>query len=86
MACEKRRELGYCGHYQCPHPDKTDHGYECVEIVDGFCEVGYNCYPACPHSYRADSPEEAAAYAAFETKYPPLSEDAIEVITKRAYS
>jgi len=84
MACKKRKKLGYCGHDQCPYPNQT--GYECVEVVDGYCEAGYDCYPLCPHSYKADSPEEAAAYAAFETKYPPLTDEEARELAKKAYS
>ena len=57
--CIRKQKVGYCGHPQCPHPDKTEHGYECVDIVDNYCEVGEDCVPECPYSF----PKEQAVYA-----------------------
>jgi hypothetical protein len=32
--------------------DLTPHGYQCVDIIDGLCEVGLNCSEdACSYAY-----------------------------------
>lgn len=54
MACHKRQTTGSCSHDQCPFPTETEHGYECVEIQDGYCEVGLDCLSTCQFSW----PEE----------------------------
>ena len=59
MACEKRQNTGSCSHYICPYLDKTEHGYECVDIIDGFCEVGLGCYQKCEYSWQ-DGTERAS--------------------------
>lgn len=71
MACSKRERTGCCKHYQCPHSDKTDHGYDCVEVVGDFCEVGEGCYQPCELSWAADDTETAAkAKRAWGEVYP----------------
>ena len=52
MACTKRQQTGTCTHHQCPVPYWTEHGFECVDIIDGTCEVGEDCIPQCPYSYK----------------------------------
>lgn len=69
MACEKREREGSCNHSQCPFPDKS--GYECVEIVGGYCEVGLGCVKECPYSYQGKRKNKFATQA-FEAKYPEL--------------
>ena len=49
MACEFREMTGTCGHSQCPVPEQS--GYECIDIVQGFCEVGEDCVKDCPYSW-----------------------------------
>jgi hypothetical protein len=68
MACEKRRNTGSCVHDQCPYPYNNPYGYECIEIVNGFCEVGLDCYEPCPYSY--DESRYSEATQAFACKYP----------------
>jgi len=51
MACDKRKETGHCGHYQCPYPGYTAHGYECVDIFGKQCEIGDGCLSFCEFSY-----------------------------------
>ena len=41
-------------------------GYECVELIEGFCEVGHNCLTKCNHSFQAGTEKEKQATAAFE--------------------
>lgn len=50
MACTKRERTGSCGHTQCPHPIQS--GLECVEVVGVFCEMGEDCVPECPYSWK----------------------------------
>ena len=51
MACDQRKVLGYCNHYQCPYSDQTRLGYECVDIIEDFCECGDGCIPECEYSF-----------------------------------
>jgi hypothetical protein len=51
MACTRREKTGNCGHFQCPHQDETPHGYQCVDVIAGYCECGAECMDAdvpCP--------------------------------------
>lgn len=66
MACDKRQRTGHCGHHQCEFKYETDHGYECVEIVGGFCEAGDNCLKQCPYSYKVGTKREKQALKAFQ--------------------
>ena len=67
MACRQREKLGYCSHFQCPYSSETEHGYECVELVKSFCEVGEDCIPKCPHSWSSqDVQRSSEATQAFE--------------------
>lgn len=67
MACIKRQRLGYCEHFQCPYPTETEHGYECLDLVGTFCEVGKDCLPKCPHSWSSqDVQKSREADEAFE--------------------
>lgn len=50
MACTQRERTGICKHTQCPHPIKT--GLDCVEVVGMFCEIGEDCAPDCPYSWK----------------------------------
>ena len=68
MACIKRTETGTCTHDQCAWSDKTDHGYECVDIQDGYCENGSECYGGCEYSFPED--EEMEMKKAFANAYP----------------
>lgn len=52
MACQRRQETGTCSHHQCEFSYDTGHGYECVMVIDGFCEVGEDCLLVCPYSFR----------------------------------
>jgi len=70
MACEKRQRTGSCMHFQCPFSELTTHGYECVEVVDGYCEVGDGCYPGCNFSWDEDDDEKTeAACKAFDVTF-----------------
>jgi hypothetical protein len=60
MACRIRQATGACSHHQCPYPDETVHGYQCVDfftsklasgLVQPFCEAGVNCLGKCRYSY-----------------------------------
>jgi len=51
MACLKRQQMGYCHHHQCQHSHETEQGYECVDVVEGYCEVGSNCIRVCEFSF-----------------------------------
>lgn len=74
MGCYRRETKGDCNHSQCPHPDATVHGYECIDIVADdkrfYCEVGDGCFAGCAYSFRPDSNEHEAAKAAFDKLYP----------------
>lgn len=66
MACEKRTKTGSCGHFQCPYANETEHGYDCVDVREGFCELGEDCLAKCPHSWRgSDTATQEKAIAAF---------------------
>lgn len=54
MGCPAKERNGKCNHHQCPHPNETSHAYECVDIVNGFCEVGDDCLPKCSFSWPSD--------------------------------
>lgn len=69
MACSKKQAVGFCGHPQCPFPHETEHGYECVDIISGFCEVGEDCLSKCSFSWVANTPRAEEAYAAFELEF-----------------
>lgn len=56
MSCEKKNRTGSCSHFQCPFPALTHHGYECVGIFEGFCEVGAGCLKQCTFSYEEGDP------------------------------
>jgi hypothetical protein len=67
LACQTRERTGRCTHAQCPHSTETAHGYECIDIVNGFCEVGDGCLPKCQYSWQPTDQERAqAARKAFE--------------------
>ena len=62
MTCERREATGYCDHYQCPFKDETEHGYQCVDVVEGIflfldeknkgiCECGDGCLEKCKYSF-----------------------------------
>lgn len=51
MACTRREKTGQCSHHQCAFKDSTLEGYECVDLVEGYCEVGADCVRECPHSW-----------------------------------
>lgn len=58
MACAKRKQTGDCLHNQCPYPAHS--GYECVEIIDHFCEVGTTCPTRdCPFAISNDRLDDA---------------------------
>ena len=62
MACDKRKQTGICGHYQCPYSGLTDHGYECLGIFGHFCEEGLDCISECSFSWtEKDRPRVEAA-------------------------
>lgn len=67
MACDQRRSLGYCPHYQCPYKDETEHGYECVEVVDIYCECGDGCLEKCEYSFPPEKMDEVTKI--FAEKY-----------------
>jgi hypothetical protein len=39
---------------KCPH---SESGYECVDIVSGFCEAGEDCINYCEFSWNANDAE-----------------------------
>ena len=45
--------IGLHNHHQCEFSDQTTHGFKCVGIYAGYCEVGKDCLKECGHSYRA---------------------------------
>lgn len=55
-----------CLHAQCPYPQES--GYDCVEVVAGYCEIGENCVKQCQFSYKKNKTQ--FAIKAFEEKYP----------------
>jgi len=63
MACKKRQQTGTCAHHQCEFSYETEHGYDCVTVVEGFCEVGADCMLSCPYSYRSPEQIDKAAKA-----------------------
>jgi len=65
MGCDKRERGEPCPHSICPYPDMTDHGYECVDIIEGFCEVGEDCYPECEFSWQSGTKRADEAFLAF---------------------
>lgn len=68
MACELRERTGKCRHSQCPFPYES--GFNCVEIVGGFCEIGEDCVERCDFSWRGtDARARRNALRAFEVKY-----------------
>lgn len=73
MACSKRERTGFCTHSQCPFPEQS--GYECIEIIDNFCEIGEGCVVECEHSYTQAESEKAIA--AFKAAYPIEEEEAL---------
>lgn len=76
MACVGRQQSGSCSHFQCPYSTDTQHHYECVDIVKGFCEAGENCLPKCKHSWQKnDTERSSAAYKAFEALYAAAARD-----------
>lgn len=52
MAYIQKEREGYCSHSQCPFPVKTTHGYECIDISGGFCEIGDDCLPEREFSWK----------------------------------
>ena len=51
-------------HHNCQFNDQS--GWNLVEVVSGFCEVGSGCVKECPHSWRKkDKKTEAKADAAY---------------------
>lgn len=67
MACQTRERTGSCNHSQCLFSNETDHGYECVDIRSGFCEVGEGCLEKCSYSWKpTDKKASAAALEAFD--------------------
>lgn len=57
MACQRRKKLGHCSHHQCEFTDYTDHGYECVEVIKEYCEMGSGCYEKCQYSWKEEDAE-----------------------------
>lgn len=57
MACDRRIAIGTCDHYQCPYKDQTTHGYECVDVIEEFCECGDGCIEECPYSFAPEFQE-----------------------------
>ena len=71
MACYQKEKTGSCCHRQCPYPN--DSGYECVDIAEGFCEVGDGCVSLCPFSWKKeDTKKTERAEKAFKRKFPEL--------------
>ncbi len=67
MACQTREKTGTCSHHQCQFSDQTREGYECVDVIDNFCEIGLNCVKECPYSYEQD--EETKVTQIFKVHY-----------------
>ena len=77
MACAKREKTGSCSHHQCEFAAFTYHGYECVEVVDNYCEAGKGCWPVCPYSWKVDDEEtDKKANEAYDKAFP---EDIVEL-------
>jgi hypothetical protein len=61
MGCITREKYGTCNHAQCPFPQETPHGYECIDIEaykgELFCEVGEGCLEKCPYSWQPNTPK-----------------------------
>lgn len=66
MSCARKERTGFCSHPQCQYPDETGHGYECVDIEKGFCEVGENCLEKCDYSWQVGTEREREAIASFK--------------------
>lgn len=49
MACERKKQQGHCNHFQCQYPEAS--GYECVDIMGDYCEVGEGCINDCKFSF-----------------------------------
>jgi len=47
-----------------------------VDIIAGYCEVGTDCLPECPHSYPAEKEHEVAEI--FRREYDLLEDEAAE--------
>lgn len=70
MACRLRERTGVCLHHQCEFSDQTEHGYECVDVVGAWCEVGDGCLEECPYSWpESDTEITNKAVRAFEDRY-----------------
>lgn len=54
MACERRKRQGWCSHHLCEHSE------ECVDIIDGICEVGDTCDIKCEWRPKKKQEETAA--------------------------
>jgi hypothetical protein len=79
MACERKVATGFCDHYQCPYMDETAHGYECVEVIEGYwfdvmtedktglCECGDDCLPQCKYSF--DRKDQVRITEIFSERY-----------------
>ena len=68
MACWEKERTGSCDHFQCPYPSETEHGFECIELIECYCEIGLDCLEKCPYSYTKE--DEAKVDAAIKRKYP----------------
>lgn len=55
MACIRKENTGKCYHFQCEY--SAESGVECVDIVQGFCEIGDGCVPECFFSWRKTDKE-----------------------------
>lgn len=59
------------GNHRCEFSDETEHGYEGVDVVGVWCEVGDGCLRKCPYSWPADDKATTAkAVRAFKDKFP----------------
>lgn len=74
MACSIREATGTCKHFQCPYP--TLSGYNCVELIGSFCEIGEGCEGLkanCPYAWRNnDWKSRRNVQRALVDKYPEL--------------
>jgi hypothetical protein len=76
MSCNRRMNTGTCSHYQCPFSEQTLHGYHCVDVIDGFCEVGKGCLPECSHAWAAtDEETQRLAVKAFTDAFADMTSD-----------